>query len=116
MESIILAVMVGVFYAAGYYLMMRRSIIKLIFGLGMISHASNLLIFAAGRLTAGQPPLVHEGSDLPPEMLADPLPQALILTAIVIGFGVQAFALVLIKCIYQVVRTDDLDAMKTTDT
>lgn len=115
METIILSFTVGIMYAAGYYLMMRRSIIKLIFGLGMIGHASHLLIFTMGRLTAGSPPLIHEG-DINSEAFADPLPQALILTAIVIGFGVQAFALVLIKRIYQVVKTDDLDEMKTTDT
>lgn len=116
MEMIILSFLVGGMYAAGYYLMMRRTIIKLIFGLAMIAHASNLLIFTVGRLTAGHPPLVPDGTDIQPQAFADPLPQALILTAIVIGFGVQAFALVLIKRIYQVVKTDDLDEMKTTDT
>jgi multicomponent Na+:H+ antiporter subunit C len=59
--------------------------------------------------------LIPEGLESPPPPFADPVPQALILTAIVIGFGLQAFALVLIKRVYQAVGTDDLDQMKATD-
>lgn len=106
MESV-LAIVIGGLYAAGLYLMVRRSIVKMIFGLALLGNAANLLIFTVGRLTRGRPPYVP---------VADPLPQALILTAIVIGFGVQAFALVLIKRVYQTVGTDDLDEMTTTDT
>jgi multicomponent Na+:H+ antiporter subunit C len=97
-------------------MMMRRSIVKLIIGLGLLSHAANLLIFTVGRLVRGQPPLIFAGADRPVAPFADPLPQALILTAIVIGFGVQAFAAVLIRRGYQTVGTDDLDQMKITDT
>jgi multicomponent Na+:H+ antiporter subunit C len=115
MEAV-LAVVIGGVYALGLYLMMRRSIVKLIIGLGLLGHAANLLIFTLGRLTRGSPPLVPEGGSSPVEPFADPLPQALILTAIVIGFGVQAFALVLLKRAYQTVGTDDLDEMNSTDT
>jgi len=113
--EIVLAFVVGGLYAAGLYMLMRRSIVKLIIGLGLLGHAANLLIFTVGRLTRGRPPLVALGTTLPTEPFGDPLPQALILTAIVIGFGVQAFALVLIKRAYQTVGTDDLDGMKATD-
>jgi multicomponent Na+:H+ antiporter subunit C len=113
--EILLAFVVGGLYAAGLYLLMRRSIVKLIIGLGLLGHAANLLIFTVGRLTRGRPPLIAPGATLPAEPFGDPLPQALILTAIVIGFGVQAFALVLIKRSYQTVGTDDLDGMKATD-
>lgn len=109
METL-LALVVGGLYAAGLYMMLRRSIVKLIIGLGLLGHAANLLIFTVGRLTRGQPPLIASGV----EPMADPLPQALILTAIVIGFGVQAFAVVLIKRVYQTVGTDDLDQMRAT--
>jgi multicomponent Na+:H+ antiporter subunit C len=114
--EIILAFVVGGLYASGTYMMMRRSIVKLILGLVLLGHAANLLIFTVGRLTRGRPPLISLGASQPVEPFADPLPQALILTAIVIGFGVQAFALVLIKRAYQTVGTDDLDEIKGEET
>jgi multicomponent Na+:H+ antiporter subunit C len=112
---VMFAVLVWGLYAAGFYMMMRRSIMKLAIGLVLIGHAGSLLIFASGRLTRGAPPIIDEGAAAAVEPFADPLPQALILTAIVIGFGVLAFALVLAKRTYEAVRTDDLDEMKTTD-
>lgn len=114
--QVVLAFVIGIIYAAGLYMMMRRSIVKLIAGLAMLGYASNLLIFTISRLTRAQPPLIPEGMSSPTAPFADPVPQALILTAIVIGFGLQAFALVLIKRVYQTVGTDDLDQMKATDT
>lgn len=114
METV-LAFVIGTLYAAGIYLMLRRSIVKLIIGLSLLSQAANLLIFTLGRLTRGRPALIPLGATQPEGPYADPLPQALILTAIVIGFGVQAFAVVLIKRAYQTVGTDDLDDMKSTD-
>jgi multicomponent Na+:H+ antiporter subunit C len=113
--EVLLALVVGGLYAAGLYMILRRSIVKLIIGLGLLGHAANLLIFTVGRVTSGHPPVIGEGSEvlLPP--FADPLPQALILTAIVIGFGVQAFATVLVKRAYQTVGTDDFDQMRSTD-
>lgn len=113
--EVILAVVIGVLYAAGLYMMMRRNMVKLIAGLAMLSYASNLLIFTISRLTRAQPPLIPEGATLPPQPYADPVPQALILTAIVIGFGLQAFALVLIRRVYLTLGTDDLDELKATD-
>ena len=113
--TVILAFVVGALYAAGLYMMMRRSIVKLIAGLVLLGYASNLLIFTVARLTRAAPPLIPKGEILLLENYADPVPQALILTAIVIGFGLQAFALVLIKRAYQSVGTDDLDRMKATD-
>jgi len=110
--QIVLALVVGGLYAAGLYMMLRRSLVKVILGLLLISHAANLLIFASGRLTLGSPPLVPAGARAPTESVADPLAQALILTAIVIGFGVLAFTIVLFKRAYQTVRTDDLNRLK----
>lgn len=112
----VLAIVVGVLYAGGFYLMLRRSIVKLILGLTFIGNAANLLIFTAAGLTRASPPLISLGATRPPEPFADPLPQALILTAIVIGFGVLAFAMVLVYRAYQVTGTDDIDNMTTTDT
>ena len=110
----ILAFVVGGLYASGIYMLLRRSIVKLILGLVLISQAANLLIFTAGGVVRGRPPLIPEGG-LAPSTVADPLPQALILTAIVISFGVLAFAMVLVERSYKTVGTDDLDQMKDTD-
>jgi len=113
--KLVLALIVGLLYGAGTYLILRRSLVKVIFGLIFLGHAANLLIFTIGRLTKGAPAFVPQGATTAAEPFADPLPQALILTAIVIGFGVQAFAIVLFKRAYQSVGTDDLEQMKTTD-
>jgi multicomponent Na+:H+ antiporter subunit C len=110
-----LAFVIGGLYAAGLFMMLRRSIVKLIIGIGLLGHAANLLIFTIAGLTRARPPLIPESGDSL-SVVADPLPQALILTAIVIGFAVQAFALVLIHRVVQTVGTDDLDNMKATDT
>ncbi|MBK9119218.1 MAG: Na+/H+ antiporter subunit C [Phycisphaerales bacterium] len=112
---ILLAVVVGGLYALGLYLLLARSIVQLIFGLVLLSHAANLLIFTAGVPVRGNPPLIREGELLPPEGFADPVPQALVLTAIVISFAVTAFAAVLVKRVYQAVGTDDSDEMTLTE-
>lgn len=113
---VVMAFVIGGLYAAGAYLMMRRSVVKLIIGLVLIGHGANLLIFTLGGLTRARPPLVPPGADALAQPFANPLPQALILTAIVIAFGVTAFSLVLIHRAIQTVGTDDLDDMKATDT
>jgi multicomponent Na+:H+ antiporter subunit C len=109
------AVIVGCLYAAGIYMMLRRSLFKLILGLVLLSHGANLLIFTVGGLTRGQPPVAPPGADAPPAPHADPLPQALILTAIVIGFAVLAFSLALFHRGYQSFGSDDPDDLKVTD-
>ncbi|WP_449258168.1 Na+/H+ antiporter subunit C [Chlorobium limicola] len=113
--TFLLALVIGCLYAAGIFLILRRSMVKVIFGLILLGHAANLLIFTVGRLTKGIPAFVPEGSALLGGEFADPLPQALILTAIVIGFGVQAFTIVLFKRTWLTLGTEDLDLMKKTD-
>jgi multicomponent Na+:H+ antiporter subunit C len=103
-----LAVVVGVLYAAGFYMMMRRSTVKIILGLALLGHAANLLIFTMGRLVRGHPPVMHPWETRLGGLFADPIPEALILTAIVIGFGIQAFTIVLIKRIHQSAGTDTM--------
>lgn len=115
METL-MAFVVGGLYAASIYMILRRSIVKLVIGLVLLSNAANLLIFTLAGMTRGAPPLVPLGSLQPVGIVADPLAQALILTAIVIGFGVLAFAVVLIHRAYEVVGVDDMDKMKDTDT
>jgi multicomponent Na+:H+ antiporter subunit C len=107
--EILLAIASGVLYAAGIYLMLCRRLAQLIIGLGLLGNGTNLLIFTAGGLTRAHPPLVGEQDDrlLPP--YADPVPQALVLTAIVIGFGLLAFSLVLAHRVHETTGTDDVD-------
>ena len=111
----VMAIVIGALYAVAIYLMLRRNIVKLIFGLMILGHASNLLIFTVGGLVRGKPPIVPPGGTAPPPGVADPVPEALVLTAIVIGFALTAFAAVLVKRVYQVTGTDDSDALRTTD-
>lgn len=113
--DLVLSVVVGGLVAAGLYMMMRRSAMKLILGLALLGQAANLLIFTAGGPVRGRPPLVLEGEAVPPPSSADPLPQAMILTAIVISFGVLAFAIGLVYCTYRHTGTDDLDDLTTTE-
>jgi multicomponent Na+:H+ antiporter subunit C len=111
-----MALAVGLMFAAAFYMMLRRSIVKLVMGLIILSNAANLVIFTVAGMTRGAPPFLDEVTKTAAGAVADPLPQALILTAIVIAFGVLAFSVVLIHRAYEVVGTDDLDQMKDTDT
>jgi len=115
METI-MAFVIGGLFAAAIYMMLRRSIVKLVMGLVILSNAANLVIFTVAGLTKANPPLIESGQKIAAVGAADPLPQALVLTAIVIAFGVLAFSVVLIHRAYEVVGTDDLDQMKDTDT
>jgi multicomponent Na+:H+ antiporter subunit C len=109
--ELLLAIVAGVLYACGLYLMLRRRLAQLIIGLGLLSNGSNVLILAAAGVTRAKPPLIVEGGSL--DQFADPVPQSLILTAIVIGFGVLAFALVLAHRVQQSIGSDDVDAIRT---
>ncbi|WP_417265139.1 Na+/H+ antiporter subunit C [Brumimicrobium sp.] len=113
--EILLAIMTGILYAAGIYLILRRSLVKLIIGIVILGNGVNLLIFLMGGLVKGRPPLIPEDASALEGIFADPVPQALILTAIVISFGLQSFAIVLIKRAYKVLKTDDIDTMNKTD-
>jgi multicomponent Na+:H+ antiporter subunit C len=113
--EIVLAFVIGGLFAASVYMLLRRSLVKLLIGLALLSHSANLLIFTAAKLTRGSPPIVNADLSLAEQTFADPLPQALILTAIVISFGVMAFALALAFRAYRSIGTDDLDQMKSTD-
>ena len=92
----LLALLAGVLFAAGVYLVLRRNLLRMIFGLVLLSNAVNLLVLSMGRVARVAPPLVPLGADAPVGATANPLPQALVLTAIVIGFGLVSFALVLV--------------------
>jgi multicomponent Na+:H+ antiporter subunit C len=111
--EVLLAIACGVLYGTGVYLMLRRRLAQLIIGLGLLTNGTNVLIFTAGGLTRANPPLVPVNATMIEVPYADPVPQALILTAIVIGFGVLAFSLVLAHRVHQSLGTDDVDAVGT---
>lgn len=90
MEAIV-AIGIGVLTGCGVYLLLRPRTFSVVLGLTLLSYAANALIFAGGRLSAASPPLALPGAT----GLADPLPQALVLTAIVIGFGMTAYLVAL---------------------
>jgi multicomponent Na+:H+ antiporter subunit C len=108
---LMLAILSGAFFAAGVFLILRRSLMRLVIGLIFMGHAANMLIFTAGGLQGGAPPIVPGDAEALVQPYADPLPQALILTAIVISFGLFAFFLVLIKRTYQESGMDDMDEL-----
>jgi multicomponent Na+:H+ antiporter subunit C len=113
--TLALAITVGLLAAAGFYNLMRRSIVTLAVGLILLSHAVNLLLFGSNGLVRGKPPLIPDGDQLPPAGFADPVPQALILTAIVINFGMLVFALVLLHRTRHAAQTDQVDALKRSE-
>ncbi len=109
--ELVLAIVAGSLYACGLYLMLRRRLAQLIIGLSLLANGSNVLIFAAAGVTRGQPPIIERGAALAPSF-ADPVPQSLILTSIVIGFGVLAFALILAHRVHASAGSDDIDAIR----
>jgi multicomponent Na+:H+ antiporter subunit C len=111
----LLALVIGILYGSGVFLLLRRNLLKFILALGLISNATHLLIFTSAGLTRGRPPLIPEGETTLVAPYADPLPQALILTAIVISFGLTAFAVLLVQRAHAALRTDDPDELRNTD-
>jgi multicomponent K+:H+ antiporter subunit C len=89
MEALI-ALVIGVLTGCGVYLVLRAHTFPVVLGLTLLSYAVNLFLFATGRLVIGQPPVIGTAA-----AYADPLPQALVLTAIVIGFAMTAFVIML---------------------
>jgi multicomponent Na+:H+ antiporter subunit C len=96
--NLALALTTGVLYAVGTYLLLQRTLVRVVIGLGLLGHGANLLLLQAGG-PSGAPPFVGPGDDVAVAGagggVADPLPQAMVLTAIVITFGVSAFLLAL---------------------
>lgn len=99
MNGLLVAVVAGFLFATGTYLVLSREPIKLVLGLSLISYGVNMLLFTATTLTRGLPPIIQDKAAFTGEIgqFTDPIPQALILTAIVISFGITAFLLTLIN-------------------
>ncbi len=106
------AILVGLFFAAAVYLLLSKKIVRVLLGIAILGNAVNLLIFTAGRLTREVVPVIAPEAEALPATAANALPQALILTAIVISFSFFAFLLVLSFRAYQDLGSDDTDAMR----
>ena len=104
MESL-LSLLIGILTATGVYLLLRAQTFPVVLGLTLLSYAVNLFLFATGRLVVGQPPIIAAG----PAGYTDPLPQALVLTAIVIGFAMTAFVIMLALKARADLGTDEVD-------
>lgn len=115
MESLI-AVMSGSLVAGGVYLLLSQNLIRMLFGLIMLSNAVNLVIFTAGRLQHHHPALIAGSRTVVEGAVANALPQALILTAIVIGFALLVFMFVLFYRSYETLGTVDTRRLSDTDT
>ena len=109
--NFVLASLVGLFIATAIYFLLSRSLIRMLLGLVILGNGINLLLFTAGRV-GGAPPIVPGGLEQAEGAIANPVPQALILTAIVIGFAMFSFLLVLAFRAYQSMDADNTDSMR----
>ena len=110
-----LAIVSGGMVAGGIYLLLSQNLVRILFGLIMLSNAVNLVIFTAGGLTHTKPALIEVGRSVPGTAVANALPQALILTAIVIGFALLVFMFVLFYRSYETLGTIDTRQMAEND-
>lgn len=106
--EVILSLAIGLLFAVGVYLILSRTVLRIILGTSLLTHGVHLLILTMAGVNKGSAPLLSQAA----ESYTDPLPQALILTSIVISFGVTSFFLVLAYRAYQTLGTDDLELLR----
>lgn len=106
--ELLTALVVGILFATGTYLLLTRNIIRVVLGSSLLAYGTNMMLLSSGQLKRGAAPVLVEGI----EVYVDPVPQALILTAIVINFAVTAFMFVLAYRAVQAHKTDNLDEMR----
>ena len=109
----ILCVLTGILITGAVFLMLDRNLVKFLFGLMLLSNAANLVLLNAGRLTLNAPAFIGKGAYVAAPGMANPLPQALILTAIVIGFGLLSFALIMAYRAHQEIGSVDMDELSS---
>jgi len=106
--EVLMAIVVGIIFSAGTYLILSRALMRILFGTALLSNATILMLITMGKLKRGETPVLYERA----VAYADPLPQALILTVIVIGFAITALIIVLSFRTYQVIGKDDTEDLK----
>ncbi|SFJ18563.1 multicomponent Na+:H+ antiporter subunit C [Halobacillus dabanensis] len=109
--ELIMAVLGGILFTTGVYNLLQKQLLRIIIGTALISHGAHLFILTMGELKTGAPPVLTEGV----ENYTDPLPQALILTSIVISFGVTSLLLVLAYRAAKINGTDNMEELRGTD-
>ena len=107
--ELVLSAAIGILAASGVWLILRPRTFQVIVGLCLLSYAVNLFIFSMGRVMLGVPPIMPRGGFVDPAAYADPLPQALVLTAIVISFATTALFLVVMIASRGLTGTDHVD-------
>ena len=107
--EMVLSAAIGVLAASGIWLLLRPRTFQVIVGLCLLSYAVNLFIFAMGRITLGAPPIMPRAGFIDPTAYTDPLPQALVLTAIVISFGMTAVLVIMALGAYLTAGHDRID-------
>ncbi|MDX3928834.1 MAG: Na+/H+ antiporter subunit C [Shinella sp.] len=113
--ELLFVVLIGIFFSAAVYLMLSKFLVRILLGVVLLGNAVNLTIFTSGRILREVPPIIPAGEDVPQVLTANPLPQALILTAIVISFSFFAFLLVLVYRAYQDLGTDNANEMRVAE-
>lgn len=111
---LIVAIVVGIVVAAGTYLALSRDLFRCLIGLALLGSGINLLLFASGRLTTKTPPIIEQTAEHL-VAAANPLPQALVLTAIVISFALLCFSLVLAVRLMQTTRSHDITQLRAAE-
>ena len=111
--ELVFAIAIGVLVASGTWLLLRPRTFQIIIGLSLLSYAVNLFIFATGRLVIDRPAIIGAAGVSDSAMYADPVPQALVLTAIVIGFATTALFLVVLLVLRGLTGTDHVDGQET---
>lgn len=106
--EIITSILAGLLFATGVYNILQKQLLRIVIGTGLVSHGAHLFILTMGKLKRGQPPILTEGV----ENYVDPLPQALILTSIVISFGVTSLIIVLAYRTANENKTDNMEELR----
>ena len=115
MNELVIALAIGVMTASGTWLLLRPRTFQVVIGLSLLSYAVNLFILAMGRLRTDAAPIVAAGAPVDPATLTDPLPQALVLTAIVISFAMTSLLLVVLLAARGLTGTDHVDGVEDED-
>lgn len=106
--ELFMSIAIGVLFTVGVYLLLSKSLLRILLGTSLLTHGVHLLLLTMSRLKTGSAPLLGEKA----EAYIDPIPQALILTSIVISFGVTSFFIVAAYKAYQKLGTDDMEQLR----
>jgi multicomponent K+:H+ antiporter subunit C len=113
--ELVIALAIGILTASGVWLILRPRTYQLVIGLALLSYAVNLFIFSMGRLRVNAPPILASGKEADVSAYVDPVPQALVLTAIVISFATTALFLVILIVSRGLTGTDHVDGRENVE-